>query len=484
MTGLCAQDITFRYSEGSPPVLLDFNLETPKGSIVLLTGASGCGKSTLCGVLAGTYPHHGGVLEKGRVICNGIDVHAASISQRARLVGMMFQNPDLQFCMDTVENEVVFCLENICVPPSEIPLRVDEALVFCEIDHLRKRTLHTLSGGEKQKVMLACIAALQSSYIILDEPLANIDTGSGRLLCERLQRFQKEKGTTMLIVDHAVSNFLHIADEVIVLGEGGKILRRGITSKNISAHTGELNDMGVSLPGIAYSKTTGDVSKPETAARVLFSLRDVNVKYDGVDILRDVNIDFYKGCMTAITGESGSGKSTLLTTLSRMTSYNGSIQFEGRAISRISRKHYSRQVGIVFQNPQDQFVANTVYEEIAVSLRGKCTDKETKPRIKSCLEEIGLWAFRDYSPYMLSQGQQRRLAVGALLAYECKVLLCDEPTYGQDRRSIEAIMNFLQRRVVEDGLTVIFSTHDLLLAESYGGYHYCCEKGKLYDKKN
>ena len=480
MSGIVVNNLVFQYSEDSSPVLDGLCLEVPKGSIVLLTGASGCGKSTLCGVLAGIYPRHGGVLKSGNVFCDNVDIHGTTVSQRARLVGMMFQNPDLQFCMDTVENELIFCLENICVPPAEILSRVETALDFCEIGHLRKRKLYTLSGGEKQKVMLACIAALESSYIFLDEPLANIDTASGKLLCSRLQRFQKEKGTTMLIVDHAVSNFLSIADEVIVMSKGGKILKRGINSGNISGCTSELNSMGVSVPGIAYVNPAKE--EPSPPKNIVFSMHDMKVSFDGTEVLHGVNIDFYRGCMTAITGESGGGKSTFLAALARMTKYKGSIKMNGREISRTFRKRYSRQVGIVFQNPQDQFVANTVYEEIAVSLRGKCKTGDIKARIRNCLEEIGLWEYRNYSPYMLSQGQQRRLAVGALLAYECKVLLCDEPTYGQDKHSIEAIMKFLQRRVLNDGLTVIFSTHDLLLAESYGSYHYICKKGKFYEK--
>ena len=489
-TGLIAEDLTFRYSGGMAPVLRDFSLELPKGSFTLVTGVSGCGKSTLCGVLAGTYPRHGGILEKGRVLCDGLDVHGASVSERAKKIGMMFQNPDLQFCMDTVENELVFCLENICVPPAEIPSHAEEALVFCGIEHLRSRKLHTLSGGEKQKVMLACIAALGSEYIILDEPFANIDPHSSKLLLERLLRFQKEKGTTLLIVDHAVSNFLHIVDELVVLGEGGKILQRGINSGNFSAHTAELDSLGVSVPGSDYEHLSANSSRggaqTQRKEEIIFSLREVKSGYDGAEVLQGTNIDFHKGCMTAITGESGSGKSTLLAVLARMNPYKGSIKMQAlpdqdlREISHIPRKSYAKQVGIVFQNPQDQFVANTVYEEIAVSLRGIYEKEEMELRVRKCLEEIGLWDFREFSPYMLSQGQQRRLAVGALLAYECKVLLCDEPTYGQDRRSIESIMNFLQRRVLSDGLTVIFSTHDLCLAESYGDYHYCCDKGKLY----
>jgi len=482
MNGLIAKDITFQYDKKGIPILEHFNLELKKGSITVITGTSGCGKSTLCGILAGIYPRYGGVLQSGKIICDGIDIGTSSVSQKAQLIGMMFQNPDLQFCMDTVENELIFCLENICIDIKEIPRRVTEALEFCEVSQLRKRMLHTLSGGEKQKVNLACIAAMRSPYIILDEPFANIDLESGKRLCEQLRQFQRERGTTLLIVDHNISNFLSIAEEIIVIGSKGSILQRGIEVGNLSEWVDNLFQMGVSVPQRSYLKMIAPQYREKE--EVILSLQNVASRYNNTEILKDISVNFMKGHMIAITGESGSGKSTILAVFSRMQKYMGSIQLEGREISKMARKHYARQVGIIFQNPQDQFVASTVYEEIVASMCRKGRgEEEIKLQIQALLEELGLWKYREYSSYMLSQGQQRRLAVGALLAYECKVLLCDEPTYGQDRKSIESIMNILLRRVHEDGLTVIFSTHDMELAKTYSDYHYYIKNGQMYDSK-
>lgn len=480
MSGLVASNLTFRYSTNSEPVIQNFSLTLSKGSITLLTGVSGCGKSTLCSILAGIYPQHGGTLTHGYVTCNGVDVHQADITQRSKLIGMMFQNPDLQFCMDTVESELVFCLENICTPRNKILIQVQQALSFCEIEHLRTRRLHTLSGGEKQKVMLACIAALQSEYIILDEPVANIDPDAANSLAQKLHQFCQQKGTTILVVDHAVQNFLPIADEMIVLGTNGSILQRGLSRHNIASHTSALASLGISVPGAEYSFPPRTIASHKQSP--VLSLQSTSVAYPPKTILDQASAPFYQGCVTAITGKSGSGKSTVLKALSRMIPYEGRIYLEQQNIAKIARKHYARQVGIAFQNPQDQFVANTVYEEIALSLRGKLSADEIDAKTQTHLEELGLWKYRNLSPYMLSQGQQRRLAVGALLAYQCKVLLCDEPTYGQDKHSTEAIMALLLHRVTHYGLTVILSTHDEELAETYSDYRYICKNGKLYHK--
>lgn len=139
----------------------------------------------------------------------------------------------------------------------------------------------------------------------------------------------------------------------------------------------------------------------------------------------------------------------------------------------------AHRLGFVFQNPQDQFVAQSVYEEMAVSLRQTYQGEELEQKIKEYLQEVGLWRYRRMSPFMLSQGQQRRLAVAALLAYDCSVLVCDEPTYAQDARSLQAVMELLMKRVEENGLTLIFSTHDRQLAADYADIWYVLEDGKL-----
>ncbi|QIQ21708.1 ABC transporter ATP-binding protein [Zophobihabitans entericus] len=477
--GLSVKQLTFYYHpESDEPILEDFNIEIPQGSVVLFTGASGCGKSTLCHILAGIYPKHSGHISHGEVLFNGQDIQNLPAAERAKTVGLMFQNPNLQFCMNTVENELIFCLENIQTPRADIQPKVDETLSFCHIESLRHRELYTLSGGEKQQVMLACMIALGSQYIILDEPFANIDPATSKKLCDRLAAYQQEHQATLIIVDHHISNFINIADEMIVLGPKGKILYRHIDRNNLSQYSDKLTEAGVALPKQAYRPTLFEPSEPIKHAPI-FTLKNVGIRYEDRQILNDINLDFYRGKMTALTGKSGSGKSSLLSALSRMLNYQGTIFLQDKPIKKISAKSYAIKVGIVFQNPLDQFITNSVYDEIAFSLPEIAHQAEIPTLVQYYLQQVNLWQYRDFSPYMLSQGQQRRLAVCALMACQCEILLCDEPTYGLDRRSAQNMMNFLLRQVKERHISIIFTTHDLELAKSYGQYWYHCEEGTI-----
>lgn len=540
--GLVVQNLVFRYNERQEqPSIAEFNIVLPKGRAVCIAGESGCGKSTLFYLLAGIYPEYSGVVHAGSITYDGADLSQWSKQARARKVSMMFQNPELQFCMDTVENELIFCLENIKVPRDEMDQRIQEALAFCEIEVLRGRMFKTLSGGEKQKVSLACIVAMQSEYILLDEPFANIDPYSAANIIEKLIRLKKEKGSTIILIDHQVDHVLELIDDWLILGTGGQILaytpndrhtakdrQHAAQDRQEAAQEAWLDSLGIkvgSIPYAGWSRGADDnvgvrraegvesgtdrivgegtgmlssfrgsghvdrsLSEDENDDRVVSSpatpileLRGVSAGYEGGrHVLKDVSIPFYAGKINVITGRSGSGKSTLFSLLGKMRAYVGEVKFRGRELAKIKPAAYAKEVGLVFQNPQDQFLCNTVYEEMKLSLRNiHAKEEELAEAIKRHLTELRLWAYRHFSPYMLSQGQQRRLAVGILLAYQCKILICDEPTYGQDRRNIEAMMNMLCAKVKDEGLTVILSTHDNELAEAYGDVHYECTEGTL-----
>ena len=236
-------------------------------------------------------------------------------------------------------------------------------------------------------------------------------------------------------------------------------------------------ERGVSVSGCPYQAARPVKTGPE---EVVLSLRGLRVSQDGREVLRDVNADFFRGRIHAIVGPSGSGKSTLFGALSGLYRYQGSARLEGTELSR-HRRRLTGRMGFVTQSPQDQFVADTVLDEVAVSLRHSTGAGNPAAGAEEVLRRIQLWRFRRLSPYMLSQGQQRRLGVAALLAYDCRVLVCDEPTYAQDRGRTAAIMDALQREVVERGLTLILSTHDRALAQDYADILYELKEGSLYE---
>lgn len=456
------ENVTFSYGEQSRYNVLEcVSLAVSAEKFTVLTGPSGCGKSTLLYLAAGLYPGSGGFVRSGRVTVDGQEPGALLPEKRARLLTMIFQNPDLQSCMDTVEHELIFCMENIALPVEEMDARLEQALAFCGITHLRTRRLATLSGGEKQRAMLACAVVLRPRWLLLDEPFANLDEDSARTLAARLRRLHDEYGVGILAVDHDPRLWLGAADELVTLSPEGQFLERG------------------PLPAAV---TPYQDKKPPKVPRqdCPLVLEGLTVHKDGRAILDCLSARFQAGHIHAILGPSGCGKSTLFQSLCGMERYQGRVLVDGRELGSLRPKALGGLLGFVFQSPQDQFVAGTVLDEIALSLRcGGSADAQAQAR--RILEEMGLWRHRKLSPYMLSQGQQRRLGVAALLAYRCRVLVCDEPTYAQDRANVLAIMEQLQRRVVNEGLTLVFSTHDRLLARCYADHIYELREGTLHE---
>ena len=429
--------VTFRYLEQSKrPVLDEVSASFDRSRITVLTGPSGCGKSTLLYLAAGIYPQNAGFLQEGTVRVEGQEPAALGPGERCALVGMLFQNPELQFCMDTVENELFFCLENRRVPRAEMEERLSAAL---------------------------------------DLPFANLDDQTAALLCGQLARLHRECGTGILAIDHRLDHWLSIADEIRLMAQDGTLDGAAYAPSALSPQAWA--ERGVSVPGCPYQAARPVKTGPE---EVVLSLRGLRVSQDGREVLRDVNADFFRGRIHAIVGPSGSGKSTLFGALSGLYRYQGSARLEGMELSR-HRRRLTGRMGFVTQSPQDQFVADTVLDEVTVSLRHSAGAGDPAAGAEEVLRRIQLWRFRRLSPYMLSQGQQRRLGVAALLAYDCRVLVCDEPTYAQDRGRTAAIMDALQREVVERGLTLILSTHDRALAQDYADILYELKEGSLYE---
>ena len=439
MNAICLQDVCFRYfPEGKRNILDHVNLTICEGGITVLTGASGCGKSTLAAVMAGLYPANGGVLT-GSVRLFDRDVGDMNPKERAKYLTMMFQNPDLQFCMSTLRKELEFTMGNPEIAPEEMEERLLTAAKKLGMEEMLDRKLHTLSGGEKQKAALCCLLVLDSPVLILDEALANIDTSSAQQIISMVRKLA-DRGKTVLAIDHRPELWENAADHFIHLGEPEE-----------------------NIPPAERRKL------PSAEQAVV--LEDVSIKRDKT-LLSHATASFPKGAITAILGQSGCGKTTLFQALLKQHPYEGNIFIHGENLRKIRTGRLFSQMGIVFQNPGNQFITRNVLQEIAVSLG--------QGDAEAILEEYGLKRYRKYSPYMLSQGQQRRLAVAAVLAGGQKILLLDEPTYGQDRASVRTIMEQLRKKT-EQGLTVIFITHDEILAKTWADKIYRMEGEKLYE---
>lgn len=488
---LLLQDVVFRYQKNGKRNILDHvNLEIAAGTVTVLMGPSGCGKSTLAALAAGLYPENGGYLESGCIRLFGEDVTGLNPQKRAAKMTILFQNAGLQFCMDTLRKEMQFCMENICIPPEEMDRRAKEAAEALGVTQLLDRKLHTLSGGEQQKAALCCLYVMESKCILLDEAFANLDSSTIDSIMPLLRRL-RDSGRTIIAIDHQLGHWLELADEIIVLGPGAAVAARGIHAGNLKEYFPLFEQHGLLYP---KRRTRQDAARFGSVNAV--ELRSVSIprgkpkkglfgrKEKTENLLENADAAFPAGCMTAVLGRSGTGKTTTFLSVLRQHPHEGQILIDGTDNRRMPVKEIFRKIGIVFQNPGNQFVTQQAEQEAMQSIRlwhPAITEEEARKKADAMLEEYGLLTHRRYSPYMLSQGQQRRLAVLSVLAGGQKIIFLDEPTYGQDYRSTTAIMHQLKSRVQEEGLTVVFITHDVELARVWADKAYILRDRKLIE---
>ena len=449
-------DITFRYFEKSERNILEhFTLDIKEGETVVILGESGCGKSTLANLICGLYPENGGFLINGSIKIDGSEIKDVPPRERRGKIAIVFQNPDLQFCMGNLRDELRFCLENAKVEAEEMDSKIEEFAATYSVSDLLDKPFTILSGGEKQKASLCAAMILDSKVLVLDEPFANLDSVSRDSFLQLLKQKQRQNPeTTIIAIDHKAENWIGFSPRWIVLGEKGKILSDGISYPSLKKY----EDYYVPVISTSFPDT-----KP------FLSLKAVSIKHSKKEktVLEIPSLSVKAGDMIALLGPSGSGKTTLFLTLLGIKPYGGSIIIDDKDLKTYKRQDIYKSIGIVFQNPSNQFVASTVAEE-------------AKPADISLLTLFGLANYSRYSPYMLSQGQQRKLGVISMIAGNQRLLLLDEPTYGQDTPSTAAIMKGLTERI-QKGLSVIFSTHDEDLATLYANKIWRIRNGRIYE---
>lgn len=459
---LSCEDIEFKYQINSKNNIIDsFSYDFLEGKVYLISGFSGCGKSTLAYILAGLYPEHKGVMSKGKVLLLNRDISEYSTNERVKEIMMMFQNSDAQFCMEKVKDEIIFCLENIEYPVEKMNELVDRVLTEMDILYLKDRNLSSLSGGEKQKVALAIILAISPKIIILDEPFANVDYESSQEIIQKLKRLNEENKTTIIAIDHRISLWKDIEYEFLFLGKCCKFL------EDISYF--ELED------GEEIKENRESLKDKE----IVLELENISIGYGEKNLLENCSLIAREGEIVSLIGKSGAGKSSLLLNIAGLTKIkNGTIKFLSKDIKKWKRKEILKNIGIVFQNPQNQFITYKVIDELIFSMKQNERDeKKLLEKAEELLRQFNLYEYRNYSPFALSQGQQRKVAVLSMLAGDQKILLCDEPTYGQDNRTSREIMELLKKRANE-GLTIIIVSHDRNLVYEYSNFIYEVTEGK------
>lgn len=510
------RDLGIRHDGATHAAPAAATFDVARGEVVLLLGPSGAGKSTLALALDGLIPHAVPATLEGSVLIDGLDTAVTPVAELSTRVAMVFQDPDAQLVTGTLLDEVAFGPENLRLPVDEVLARAEDALRRVGLWERRTENPDRLSGGGRQRLAIACALAMGSPLLVLDEPTANLDPRGIEEVYAALGELVAAGDRAIVLVEHNLDAATAITDRVVVLDHAGRTVADGSVDEVLRGRADELHAMGVWLPvstlaalrlrdagwpldplpldpaelhaaleamdapppaaapappPVAETPTRPD-SAPGDARRrnaePLIRVRGLRTRRGKTEILHGVDLDVAAGEFVAIVGANGAGKTTLLQSIAGVVPVpRGQVSVGGTDIARTDLRILSRRIGFVFQNPEHQFIAHTVYDELAHGLRlQRLPEAEVRERAFDVLRRFGLEDQADVHPFLLSGGQKRRLSVGTALVAGAPVLALDEPTFGQDRARADELLTLLQG-LNRDGTTVLVVTHDMQLVTEY-----------------
>jgi len=460
--------VSVQFARRAVPVLSDLTFSLRPGEHLIIFAPSGAGKSTILRLISGVIPHSVMATVTGTVEVGGRGITA--VAELSRRVGVLGQDPGAALCLPDVEQELALTMENHGVDPTLISSRIDAALLAVGSSDLRLRLTGQLSGGETQRVALAACLTNHQQVLLLDEPTSMLDgPGMARVrtaLDEAVERY----APTVILVEHRIDEFAGdrglegLPAKALALDKDGRVLAVGATAAVLEQAASSLYDAGCWLPleselkvvlgkpgGLASSAIQagltewagepGGESRRGPGTVVLHANNLAVGRAGGRTLIMNVNFTLNAGEIVAVLGRNGTGKTSLLLTLGQL------LAPEGGSV-------HSSRPGMVFQNPEHQFVAHTVRNEISHGL------PSNSALIDVALATYGLSDLAEVSPYRLSGGQKRRLSLAAMLVHDRSILLADEPTFGLDRRGTVGVIEAL-RRAAHAGTAVVFSSHDL-----------------------
>ncbi|WP_332879867.1 ABC transporter ATP-binding protein [Kineosporia rhizophila] len=492
----------WRHSTRKAWAVRGLDLRIEPGERVMLLGASGAGKSTLLAGLAGLLdPEESGGDEEGTLLFDGVPTRQArqeAVRDGHAVTGLLLQDPQAQTVLARCGDDVAFGLENHAVPESEIWPKVHKALDGVGFPYPVGHSTGQLSGGERQRLALAGVLALGPGLLLLDEPTAMLDPEGAEQVRRTIATVLEMTGAGCVLIEHRVQPWLSLVDRVIVLEPGGGVRAEGEPGRVFTEQGRSLAAAGVWVPE-GFGAEKPDNGRVDAAAAAvsgnavgtgvaLLTARGLAARRPGQEHppVRDVDLVVQAGRALAITGANGAGKSTLALALAGLTAPAGGSLAASEELAKGAgpQPHTWRagqlvsRIGTVFQDPQHQFVAPTVAQELAVgpervAAQHKRRFRKHRPPQTSfggdLLERLRLDHLARANPYTLSGGEQRRLSVATVLATAPDVLVLDEPTFGQDARTWAELAALLVE-LLGEGRAVVAATHDDELVKVLAGH--------------
>lgn len=444
------KEVSFKYDGAKENVLENINLTVEYGETVLLSGVSGEGKSTLLSIINGVIPFVNSGEFSGSVEIDGKDVTKLKISERSKLIGTVLQNADEQIIYDLVNEEIAFGCENLNIASEEIDRRIERFTTLMQIEKNAKKK--TLSGGQKQRLITASTLAMEQKIIILDEPLANLDTHTAHILLKALRNLANS-GYAVLIVEHRLDVVKNYID---------KVMR--IENKQLFTST-DINDLNSGIKTIPHADGSLPGEVLIKGEKLFFAAGDRNI-IDGLDI------EIRAGERIVLLGENGCGKTTLMRMLARLNKPNDGALSQTITKSKKANSKWFSKVGYVYQNPVYQLFMPTLLSEISFKAKSEEMAREM-------INAFGLSGLEQRHPQSLSEGQKRRASIAAVCASEPTVLFLDEPTVGQDYKNLCKTVETVNKINKNLGTAIVTVTHDKRCAGALADRVLIMENGKI-----
>ena len=444
------KEVSFKYDGAKENVLENINLTVEYGETVLLSGVSGEGKSTLLSIINGVIPFVNSGEFSGSVEIDGKDVTKLKISERSKLIGTVLQNADEQIIYDLVNEEIAFGCENLNIASEEIDRRIERFTTLMQIEKNAKTK--TLSGGQKQRLITASTLAMEQKIIILDEPLANLDTHTAHILLKALRNLANS-GYAVFIVEHRLDVVKNYID---------KVMR--IENKQLFTST-DINDLNSGIKTIPHADGSLPGEVLIKGEKLFFAAGDRNI-IDGLDI------EIRAGERIVLLGENGCGKTTLMRMLARLNKPNDGALSQTITKSKKANSKWFSKVGYVYQNPVYQLFMPTLLSEISFKAKSEETAREM-------INAFGLSGLEQRHPQSLSEGQKRRASIAAVCASEPTGLFLYEPAVGQDYKNLCKTVETVNKINKNLGTAIVTVTHDKRCAGALADRVLIMENGKI-----